>query len=74
LSFILANADSYLINPTVFGKSNKLHPLLVIFAVFASATVFGVVGIFIALPLAIILSATYLFYKDDIIDTFKKDN
>lgn len=64
--FILSAVDGYVINPYVYGKTNEVHPLVVIFSVFAGGILFGVVGIIISLPVAIILIATYKFYKRDI--------
>lgn len=58
--------DSYIINPFVYGKSNEMHPLLVILSVFAGGILFGVVGIIISLPLTILLLTTYNYYKKDV--------
>lgn len=66
--FILSAVDGYVINPFVYGKTNEVHPLVVIFSVFAGGALFGVLGIIISLPLAIIVIATYKFYKKDIND------
>ena len=65
---VLSWVDGYLINPLVYGKTNKIHPLVGIFAVFAGGILFGVVGVIISLPLAIILITTYKFYWEDISD------
>lgn len=64
--FILSAVDGYVINPYVYGKTNEVHPLVVIFSVFAGGALFGVIGIVISLPLAIIVISTYKFYKNDI--------
>ena len=58
--------DGNVIGPKIYGKSNKLHPLLVIFAVFAGGIIAGFWGIVISIPVAIILKVTYNFYKKDI--------
>lgn len=68
VAFICPNIDGYIISPRVYGKTNNIPTLLTIFAVFAGGVLYGVVGIIIALPLAIILLATYRFYEDDIVD------
>lgn len=65
---LLSWLDGYLINPLVYGKTNKIHPLVGIFAVFAGGILFGIPGIVLSLPLAIILITTYKFYWDDISD------
>ena len=68
VALICPNIDGYIISPRVYGKTNNIPTLLTIFAVFAGGVLYGVVGIIIALPLAIILLATYRFYEDDIVD------
>lgn len=68
VAFICPNIDGYIISPRVYGKSNNIPTLLTIFAVFAGGILYGVVGIIISLPLAIILLATYRFYEEDISD------
>ena len=64
--FVLSAIDGYVINPFVYGKTNEVHPLVVIFSVFAGGILFGILGIIISLPLAIIIIATYKFYRRDI--------
>lgn len=64
---VLSLVDSYVINANVYGKTNSIHPLLVIFSVFAGSALFGVMGIVISFPLAIFVVTTYKFYREDII-------
>ena len=69
IAFVVLSAiDGYLINPLVYGKTNKIHPIIVILSVFAGGILFGITGIVISLPLAIILLATYKFFEGDITD------
>ena len=63
---ILSMVDSYVINANVYGKTNSIHPLIVIISVFAGSSLFGIMGIVISFPLAIIVVTTYKYYKDDI--------
>lgn len=65
---ILSAADGYLINPVVYGKTNKVPPLVVIMSVFAGGKLFGILGIVISLPLAIIILTTIGYFKEDISD------
>lgn len=58
--------DGNVIGPKVYGKTNKLHPLLVIFAVSAGGVIGGFWGIVISLPVAIVIKTTYNFYRRDI--------
>lgn len=69
IAFALLSAlDGYVINPLVYGKTNKVHPIVVISAVFAGGILAGIFGIIISLPVAIIIITTYKFYKEDIIE------
>lgn len=70
--FILSSIDSYLINPSVYGKTNSIHPLLTIFSLFAGSIIFGIMGVFISFPMAIILVTAYKYYRDDIIEGIGK--
>ena len=69
---ILSSVDSYVINPTVYGKTNSIHPLVTIIALFAGGIIFGILGVFISFPLAIIAVTTYKYYKKDITKNLKK--
>lgn len=64
--FILSNVDGYIINPFVYGKTNQVHPIVVIFSVFAGGILMGVPGIIISLPTAILVQATIKYFKPDI--------
>jgi len=71
--FVLLSAvDSYVINPTVYGKTNSIHPLVTIIVLFAGGILFGVMGVFISFPLTIIAVTTYKFYKEEITHNIKK--
>ena len=72
VAFICPNIDGYIISPRVYGKTNNIPTLLTIFAVFAGGILYSVVGIIIALPVAIILLATYRFYEEDISDKLEE--
>lgn len=65
---ILSSIDGYLINPWVYGKTNEVHPLVVIVSVFAGGALFGILGILISLPLAIIVITTINYFKEDVIE------
>ena len=69
---IFSAVDGYVINPWVYGKTNKIHPLVVIVSVFAGGILFGITGIILSLPVAIVIIATYKFFKDDIYKFSKK--
>lgn len=63
--------DGNVIGPKVYGKTNSLHPLLVIFAVSAGGIIAGFWGIVLSLPIAILIRTTYNFYEKDIYNRVK---
>lgn len=65
---ILSTLDGYVINPLVYGKTNKVHPLVVILSVFVGGSLFGIMGIVLSLPVAILIITTYKYFKEDIND------
>ncbi len=69
---ICSAIDGNVINPLVYGKTNKIHPIVVIISVFAGGILFGIIGIIIALPLSILLIASVKYFKDDIIKIKEK--
>lgn len=66
ICIICPTLDGNVIGPKVYGKTNSLHPLLVIFAVSAGGIIAGFWGIVISLPVAIAIKTTYNFYHKDI--------
>lgn len=46
--------ESYFLYPKLVGSSIRLHPVWMMFAIFAFATLFGIVGVLLAVPLAAI--------------------
>ena len=66
VTLISSTFDSYVLNPLVYGKSNQVHPIIVITAVFGGGILFGFIGIIIALPLSIIILSSLKFYKEEI--------
>ena len=55
-----------------YGKTNSIHPLVTIMALFAGGILFGILGVFISFPLAIIVVTTHKYYKEDITRNIKK--
>ena len=52
---ILQQIDSNIINPKIIGDSLEISPLLVIFAVTVGGAYFGVLGMFLAVPVVAVL-------------------
>ena len=56
--------DNFLIQPYIFSKSVKSHPLEVFIVIISSGILFGIVGLIIAIPLYTTLKVIYLSYSD----------
>lgn len=50
--FLVQQFEGYVLQPFVVGRAAKLHPLVVLVAVVAGATVAGIMGAFVAVPIA----------------------
>lgn len=63
---ILQQIDANVINPKIIGQSLKISPLLVIFAITVGGAYFGIIGMFLAVPVIAvirILIEDYIHYK-----------
>ena len=66
---LLQQIDANIINPKIVGNSLKLSPLLVIFSVTIGGAYFGVLGMFLSVPITAvikILILDYIEYKNKI--------
>ena len=61
---ILQQIDANIINPKIVGKSLKISPLLVIFAVLIGGAYFGILGMFLAVPIITVLKIVVEDYVD----------
>ena len=52
---VLQQIDANIINPKIVGGSLKISPLLVIFAVTVGGAYFGIIGMFLAVPVAAVI-------------------
>jgi predicted PurR-regulated permease PerM len=50
--FVLRQFENVVIMPIVLGRAVNLHPLVALFAIVVGSTAFGIVGTFLALPVA----------------------
>ena len=69
---VLSAVDSYVINPLVYGKTNDVHPLIVIISIFIGGSIFGIIGIMASFPLAVTCITSYKFFKDDVMKKFEE--
>lgn len=61
---ILQQIDANIINPKIVGESLKISPLLVIFAVTIGGAYFGILGMFLAVPVAAVLKVLIEDYME----------
>ena len=61
---ILSQIDSNIINPKIIGNSLEISPLLVIFAVTVGGAYFGVLGMFLSVPVIAVLKIIINDYLD----------
>ena len=66
ITLIFPNIDGYVISPHIYGKTNNINPILVIFTAGVCSSIFGIFGIMMGLPLYIIIRATWNFFHSDI--------
>jgi predicted PurR-regulated permease PerM len=56
--------EGHIVVPNVMGSALRLHPLLVIFGLLAGAELYGLPGVFVALPLLAVIRAVWEFFAD----------
>ena len=59
LYIILQMLDGYLLVPILFSDAVKLHPVIIMLAVFIFGGMFGFWGIFFAIPIATLIKAIW---------------
>lgn len=60
--FAVQQVDGLLISPRVMSDKVDLHPVLVIFSLLAGGTLFGFVGLLLAIPVAAVAKALFVYY------------
>lgn len=68
ITLIFPNIDGYIISPHIYGKTNNINPIFVIFIAGVCSSLFGIFGIILGLPLYIIIRATWKYFNKDIKD------
>jgi predicted PurR-regulated permease PerM len=65
LYVIIQQVENNILVPRIVGGSVKLHPVVVMFGALAGATVAGILGVFLALPLLAVgrIVAVYIYQK-----------
>ena len=59
--------EGHVVAPQVFGHSLRVNPLLIIFALLFGAELFGIVGAFVALPVAAVLRETVVYLRRHVV-------
>jgi len=66
---IIQQIDANIINPKITGTSLKISPILIIFSVTIIGAYFGVIGMFLAVPIVAIIKlmiSDYIKYKEEV--------
>lgn len=66
ITLIFPNVDGYVISPHIYGRTNNINPLLVIFTALVCSSLFGIWGIMAGLPLYLIIRTTWKYFNSDI--------
>jgi predicted PurR-regulated permease PerM len=82
--FVVQSLDSYFFSPKIVGDRVGLHPVWVMFAIIGFASVFGIVGLLLAIPLAVLVKlviengvGTYkesVYYRDTVEPLLAEDS
>jgi putative permease len=59
LYLLLQALDGNLLVPLIFSETVKLHPVVIIFAVFIFGSMFGFWGVFFSIPIATFIKAVW---------------
>ena len=57
--------DEYIISPRIYRKKNDIHPALTVFLLSFGATIGGVWGVVLAIPIYLLIRTIVFFFKDD---------
>ncbi len=58
--------EGHIVIPKLMGSALRLHPLLIIFGLLAGGQLYGLPGVFIALPLLAVMRAIWEFFSERI--------
>ncbi len=58
---VLVELEGHLLAPVIFGKTLRINPLLVIFALLTGMLIYGIIGALLALPVVAMLRAIILY-------------
>ncbi|MFL5816356.1 MAG: AI-2E family transporter [Conexibacter sp.] len=67
LFLAIQQLEGHVVAPQVFGHSLRVNPLLIIFALLFGAELYGVIGAFVALPVAAMLRETVVYLRRHVV-------
>jgi predicted PurR-regulated permease PerM len=67
LFLAIHQVEGHIVVPNVMGSALRLHPLLVIFGLLAGGEIYGLPGVFVALPLLAAGRATWEFFSERLV-------
>ena len=60
-ALVAQQVDSHIFAPLILGRFTRVHPLLLIFSTLLGASLFGLIGMFLAAPITALAKETFLF-------------
>ena len=63
-ALVAQQVDSHVVAPLILGRFTKVHPLLLIFSTLLGASLFGLIGMFLAAPVTAVGKETFLFVME----------
>ncbi len=71
--FILIQwAENNILGPKILGKTTGMHPLTILLSIIAGGTMFGVMGMLLAVPFVSVMIILYKYFKNKINNRFPK--
>ncbi|HEU4702789.1 MAG TPA: AI-2E family transporter [Conexibacter sp.] len=67
LFLAIQQLEGHVVAPQVFGHTLRINPLLIIFALLFGGQLYGIVGAFVALPVAAILRETVVYLRRHVV-------
>lgn len=61
---VIHQLEANLLNPKIMGDAAKVHPVLVVFALLAGESLFGIAGALLAVPVLSIMQSLFLHYRE----------
>jgi len=63
-ALVAQQVDSHVFAPWILGRFTRVHPLLLIFSTLLGASLFGLIGMFLAAPITALAKETFLFVME----------